>query len=230
MTTTLLWKEYKKTSASSLKTELMKQYSKLVHYVIHRTDLRNAAVLDERDFFQYGILGLSEAIDRFNPTYGVKFETYAIPRIRGMILDELRKLDFIPRSYKEHLKKEIEIENKRRKALQMEEVTLTDYLKEYQKISLSQQVGEDSDTIVEFISNEEDTPVEEIEKENLKEMILKEINALPEKQRLILTLYYYEDINYQEIADILEISVSRVSQIHSDLMKKFKSKISKLID
>jgi RNA polymerase sigma factor for flagellar operon FliA len=229
MTTALLWKEYKKTSDSSLKTELMKQYSKLVYYVIHRTDLRNAAVLDDRDFYQFGILGLSEAIERFNPKFGVKFETYAIPRIRGMILDELRKLDFIPRSYKENLKKEIEKENKRRKACQMEEVTLTDYLKEYQKISLSQQVGEDADQVIEFISNEEDTPDEEIEKKDLKEMILKTINALPEKQRLILTLYYYEDMNYQEIADILEISVSRVSQIHSELMKKFKSKISKLI-
>ncbi len=229
MTTTMLWQKYKKSPSLNLKTELIKQYSKLVHYVIHRTDLRNALVLDDRDFYQYGILGLSEAIDRFNPSFGVKFETYAIPRIRGMILDELRKLDFIPRSYKENLKKEIEKENKLRRATDRDEVTLTDYLKEYQSVSLSQQIGDDTETVVEVISNEEETPAEVIEKEDLKKMILEEINSLPEKQRLILTLYYYEDMNYQEIADVLEISVSRVSQIHTELMKKLKKKLLRLI-
>ncbi|MCX8009610.1 MAG: sigma-70 family RNA polymerase sigma factor [Ignavibacteria bacterium] len=230
MTTANLWQKYKKSPSSILKSELMKQYFKLVYYVIHKTDLRNDQILDERDYYQFGILGLSEAIDRFNPAYGVKFETYAIPRIRGMILDEIRKLDFIPRSYKENLKKELESENATRRKTQRDELTINDYLKEFQTISLSQEVGEDSDTLIELISNQEDSPVEEVEKEDLKGMILKEINSLPEKHRLILTLYYYEDMNYQEIADVLEISVSRVSQIHSDLMKKLKKKISKLVE
>lgn len=229
MTTAMLWKQYKKTKASELKTALIKQYLRLVHYVIHRTELKGAELLNDQDFYQFGILGLSEAIDRYNPNYGVKFETYAIPRIRGMILDELRKLDFIPRSYKESIKKELEEENNRRRESDQCELTITDYLREYHRVSLSQQVGDEEDTVLDLLPSKEETPQEIAERENLREVILDEINKLPERQRLIITLYYYESMNYQEIADILNVSVSRVSQIHTEVINKLKKKLSKIL-
>ncbi|MCX8056283.1 MAG: sigma-70 family RNA polymerase sigma factor [Ignavibacteria bacterium] len=229
MTTTTLWKEYKKTKASELKTALIKQYLRLVHYVLHRTELKGAELLNEQDFYQFGILGLSEAIDRFNPNYGVKFETYAIPRIRGMILDELRKLDFIPRSYKENVKKELEEENARRRENDQYELTISDYLREYQRLSLSQQVGEEDDTILDLLPSKAETPQEIAERENVKELIINEINKLPERQRLIITLYYYEDMNYQEIADVLNVSVSRVSQIHTEVIEKLRKRLRKIL-
>lgn len=229
MTTSMLWHQFKKTKASELKTALIKQYLRLVHYVIHRTELKGSNLLNDQDFYQFGILGLSEAIDRFDPNYGVKFETYAIPRIRGMILDELRKLDFIPRSYKENMKRELDEENARRRENDQYELTLTDYLREYQRLSLSQQIGEDEETVLDFLPSKEETPQEIVERKNQKEMILKEINKLPERQKLIIMLYYYEEMNYQEIADLLNISVSRVSQIHTDVINKLRKKLTKIL-
>jgi len=229
MTTAMLWKEYKKSKSSSLKEALIKQYLRLVYYVIHRTELKGANLLNEKDFYQFGILGLNEAIERFDPNYGVKFETYAIPRIRGMILDELRKLDFIPRSYKESVKKELDEENARRRENDQCELTITDYLREYQKLSLSQQVGEEEDTVLDLLPGDGESPMDIVEKEDLKEIILKEINKLPERQKLVITLYYFEEMNYQEIADLLNISVSRVSQLHTEVINKLRKKLKKLM-
>jgi RNA polymerase sigma factor for flagellar operon FliA len=229
MTTAMLWKEYKKSKSSSLKEALIKQYLRLVYYVIHRTELKGANLLNEQDFYQFGILGLNEAIERFDPNYGVKFETYAIPRIRGMILDELRKLDFIPRSYKESVKKELDEENARRRENDQCELTITDYLREYQKLSLSQQVGEEEDTVLDLLPGDGESPMDIVEKKDLKEIILKEINKLPERQKLVITLYYFEEMNYQEIADLLNISVSRVSQLHTEVINKLRKKLKKLM-
>ena len=86
-----LWSSYKENPSTDLKKQIMLTYLNLVHYVIHKTNLNQNGILDRRDFFQFGIEGLSEAIDRFDPDYGTKFETYAIQRIRGKIYDELRK-------------------------------------------------------------------------------------------------------------------------------------------
>jgi RNA polymerase sigma factor for flagellar operon FliA len=229
MTTAMLWKEYKKSKSSNLKAALIKQYLRLVYYVIHRTELKGANLLNEQDFYQFGILGLNEAIERFDPNYGVKFETYAIPRIRGMILDELRKLDFIPRSYKENVKKELDEENARRRENDQCELTITDYLREYQKLSLSQQIGEEEDTILDLLPGNEETPAEIVEREDIKEIMLQEISKLPERQKLIIMLYYFEEMNYQEIADLLNISVSRVSQLHTEVINKLRKKFKKLM-
>ncbi len=225
MTTAILWKEYKKSKSSNLKSDLIKQYLRLVYYVIHRTDLKGANILDEKDFYQFGILGLNEAIERFDPNYGVKFETYAIPRIRGKILDELRKLDFIPRSYKESIKKKLDEENSRRRQNNQCELNINDYVKEYQKLSLSQQVGDEENTFVDILPSDEKTPMEIVEKQDLKENALKEIEKLPKKQKLIIMLYYFEEMTYQEIADLLNLSISRVSQLHTEVINLLRKKL-----
>lgn len=229
MTTLTLWKAYKKTKSIDIKKALIKQYLKLVYYVINRTDLKEAEILTTEDFYQFGILGLNEAIERYDPKYGVKFETYAIPRIRGMILDELRKIDFIPRSFKEAAKRAIRIENERRKVLDQDELQLTDLLREYQKVSLSQTINDENETVSDLISSTDDLPIDIVEKQNLREVLLECIESLPEKQKLVIMLYYFENMNYQEIADVLNVTVSRVSQIHTEVINKLRNKIKKVL-
>ncbi|MCX8106350.1 MAG: sigma-70 family RNA polymerase sigma factor [Ignavibacterium album] len=199
-----LWREYKLAPTPALKKEIIMKYLNLVHYVIRKTPLSKNQVLDERDFFQYGIEGLSEAVDRFDPDYGTKFETYAIQRIRGKIIDELRKLQ---------------------SKFKTEEgdQTVDNY---YTNLSLNNQIDdEDGYTLAEVIPNDQLTQSEEVEKNEMKEILLNALKGLNERDRLIISLYYYENLNYQEIAKLMNITISRVSQIHSRILKNLKSKL-----
>ncbi|BDQ02840.1 MAG: sigma-70 family RNA polymerase sigma factor [Ignavibacterium sp.] len=199
-----LWREYKLAPTPALKKEIIMKYLNLVHYVIRKTPLSKNQVLDERDFFQYGIEGLSEAVDRFDPDYGTKFETYAIQRIRGKIIDELRKLQ---------------------SKFKTEEgdQTVDNY---YTNLSINNQIDdEDGYTLAEVIPNEQLSQSEEVEKNEMKEILLKALKGLNERDRLIISLYYYENLNYQEIAKLMNITISRVSQIHSRILKNLKSKL-----
>lgn len=199
-----LWREYKLAPTPALKKEIIMKYLNLVHYVIRKTPLSKNQVLDERDFFQYGIEGLSEAVDRFDPDYGTKFETYAIQRIRGKIIDELRKLQ---NKFKTEEGDQI----------------VDNY---YTNLSINNQIDdEDGYTLAEVIPNEQMTQSEEIEKNEMKDILLKALKGLNERDRLIITLYYYENLNYQEIAKLMNITISRVSQIHSRILKNLKSKL-----
>lgn len=199
-----LWREYKLAPTPALKKDIIMKYLNLVHYVIRKTPLSKNQVLDERDFFQYGIEGLSEAVDRFDPDYGTKFETYAIQRIRGKIIDELRKLQ---NKFKTEEGDQI----------------VDNY---YTNLSINNQIDdEDGYTLAEVIPNEQMTQSEEVEKNEMKDILLKALKGLNERDRLIITLYYYENLNYQEIAKLMNITISRVSQIHSRILKNLKSKL-----
>lgn len=199
-----LWKEYKLAPTPALKQEIIMKYLNLVHYVIRKTPLSKNQVLDERDFFQYGIEGLSEAVDRFDPNYGTKFETYAIQRIRGKIIDELRKLQ---NKFKTEEGDQI----------------VDNY---YTNLSINNQIDdEDGYTLAEVIPSEQLTQSEEVEKNEMKEILLNALKGLNERDRLIISLYYYENLNYQEIAKLMNITISRVSQIHSRILKNLKSKL-----
>lgn len=199
-----LWKEYKLAPTPALKKEIIMKYLNLVHYVIRKTPLSKNQVLDERDFFQYGIEGLSEAVDRFDPDYGTKFETYAIQRIRGKIIDELRKLQS---KFKTEDGDQI----------------VDNY---YTNLSINNHIDdEDGYTLAEVIPSEQLTQSEEVEKNEMKEILLKALKELNERDRLIISLYYYENLNYQEIAKLMNITISRVSQIHSRILKNLKSKL-----
>jgi len=197
-----LWSEYKLSPDSELKKKIMMNYTRLVHYVIHNSRFINLDILDDRDYFQFGIEGLSEAIDRFDPDYGTKFETYAIQRIRGKIIDELRKLQ------------------KKRPGADGTNFTT---------ISINSTIDEDENySLSDIIPSDYDTPTEELEKNEAIEFLTGAIKGLPERDRMILSLYYYEHLNYQEISEILSITVSRVSQVHSKIIKTLKVKLAYL--
>jgi RNA polymerase sigma factor FliA len=198
-----LWNEFKVSPNTDLKKKIIMNYTRLVHYVIHHSKFINLDILDSRDYYHFGIEGLSEAIDRFNPDYGTKFETYAIQRIRGKIIDELRKLQ-------------------KKKAVNGEDVF-------FAKISIDNTLDdEDSFTLADVLPSEYDSPVEEVEKQEAIECLTAEIKTLAERDRVILGLYYYEHLNYQEIANVLNITVSRVSQVHSKIIKTLKTKLAYL--
>ncbi|MBZ0199483.1 MAG: sigma-70 family RNA polymerase sigma factor [Ignavibacteriaceae bacterium] len=209
MDTMNLWSAFKTAPTADLKKEIITTYTNLVHYVIHKSKFVNLDILDTRDYFQFGIEGLSEAIDRFDPDYGTKFETYAIQRIRGKILDELRKVQIKPR-----------IKNGDQ---------LTDPY--YSNVSLNNPVdGDDGYMLYEVIPDDSELPLEITEKNEAKEFLLKAIKQLDERDRMIITLYYFENLNYKEIAHILNITVSRVSQIHSRIISSLKTKLVCLQD
>lgn len=199
-----LWTEYKGCPTPALKKQIILNYLNLVHYVIHHSRLVKNNVLDERDFFQYGIEGLSEAVDRFDPDYGTKFETYAIQRIRGKILDELRK---IQNKYKAEEGGQV-IESF------------------YSNISLNNSPDdEEGYTLAETLPNDSELISDTMEKNEMKELLATAIKNLNERDRLLLSLYYYENLNYKEIASLMNITISRVSQIHSKIIKELKSKL-----
>ncbi len=200
MNSNTLWGAYKSNPDSAIKQQIMLQYTNLVHYVIQHSRFIAQAVVDEDDYFQFGIEGLSEAIERFDPEYGTKFETYAIQRIRGKIIDELRKLQ---------AKAMI---GKGRK-IKAHSVSLTE-----------QYDGDEGYQLYEILPNKEQLPEETLAQNEQRDNIMLALKELPERDRLIISLYYYEDLNYKEIAEILNITVSRVSQIHSRVIKELKSK------
>ncbi len=199
-----LWSQFKENPSPILKKQIILNYVNLVHYVIHHSKFGMNNILDERDYFQYGIEGLNEAIDRFDPEYGTKFETYAIQRIRGKIIDELRKLQS--------------------KFKNDDNGTTIDSF--YTNVSLSKAPeDEDGFTLGEVIANDEEPISVTVEKNEMKEYLMEAIKNLNERDRLLLSLYYFENLNYKEIADLMKITVSRVSQMHTRIIKNLKSKL-----
>ena len=205
-----LWAEYKSVPTTGLKKQIMINYTNLVHYVIHNSKFMNLNVVEEKDYFQFGVEGLSEAIERFDPNFGTKFETYAIQRIRGKIIDELRKLQIKPR---------------------------TNYLNQdptkviYKNVSIDQSYDADeSFTLADVIPSEYELPDDEYNQNEKRNLLIEAIKELNERDRIIITLYYYEHMNYKEIAKVLDITVSRVSQLHSKIMKELRKKIEKQYD
>ena len=206
MSNTDLWCEYKESPTTEIKKKIVVTYANLVHYVIHNSKFINYDVFEDKDYFQFGIEGLSEAIDRFDPDYGTKFETYALQRIRGKILDEIRK---------------VQSKNKPYSNSDIMAVNL----------SLNKSVSdEDGFMLYEVLPDENEVPDETAENNEAKELLVKALQELEERDRLIITLYYYEHLNYKEIAKLLGITVSRVSQVHSKILTKLKSKLAYLHD
>ncbi|MBU1097647.1 MAG: RNA polymerase subunit sigma [Ignavibacteriae bacterium HGW-Ignavibacteriae-2] len=209
MDTNTLWAEYKAQPNTLLKKKIILSYTNLVHYVIHHSKFATMNIFDDRDYFQFGIEGLNEAVDRFDPDFGTKFETYAIQRIRGKIIDELRKAQIKPRILSREDSNQVQ----------------------YSNVSLNQPINqEDGSMLYEVLPADVETPDFETEKIEAKEKLIEAIKNLNERDRMIITLYYFEHLSYKEIADVLDISVSRISQIHSKIIENLKSMLGDLND
>jgi RNA polymerase sigma factor for flagellar operon FliA len=198
------------------------------------------------DLISAGIIGLLEAMEKYDVNRGIKLNTFAYMRIRGAMIDELRSKDWFPRSARSKAKKIGEVvrklENKLGRYPKEEEVAaelnidLDDYLtmlKDYGNLSivsiedLSETAGEDKDRIIRYIVDESDDPEQYAEFAEMERILADELDKIPERQKLVLTLYYHEDMNMKEIAKALGITEARVCQIHSQALLNLRASMKK---
>lgn len=234
-----LWEQYSKTRTAELREKLIIEYSQLVKLVSGRLSMYLGYNVEYEDLVSYGIFGLIDAIDKYDFNKNVKFETYASLRIRGAILDQIRKMDWIPRSVRQKQKKidaamaKIEIESghvatDEELAAELE-ITVEELdnwngqTKVTNLISLDDFVEQGSEIKMDATHNSHfEQPEAVVEKEELTRVIETAIGELTEKERSVVLFYYYEDLSLKEISKVLDVSESRVSQLHTKALQKMK--------
>lgn len=239
-----LWREYLSTKDPKIKEKLIKRYIPLVKYIVSRMEVAFPRGFDEEDLISVGIIGLLEAIDRFDPERNVKFETFASLRIKGAIIDELRRIGWMPRTVHEKVKKLEEARLTLFKKLgrdPTDEEVMTHLnlsQKDYEKLLEDARVLTlfPLDSLLEL--EDEEVPIKEvvgdptqvsvgqaIEEEELVEDLAKAISELPERERTVITLYYYEGLTLKEIGEVLGVSEARVCQLHSSAILKLRTRL-----
>ena len=243
-----MWKKYKRTNSPHLKEEIVKKYLYLVKYVAGRVAISLPPNVEFNDLVSYGILGLFDAITKYDVSQGNKFETYAVSRIRGSIMDELRKLDWAPRllrkkaSEVEKMCKELE-EKYGRLATDHELATAlnisTDELNSiYSDLNSTSFLSldevwqnDDGNKPISRLQTIEDSLITNqfnyVNQSEVKEILATVIDELPEKEKLVIVLYYYENLTLREIGEILDVSESRVCQIHTKVVTRLRSHLLK---
>ena len=239
-----MWVEYSNTGSTSIREKIILEYAPLVKIVAGRLHMYLGYNVEYDDLVSYGIFGLIDAIDRFDHSKDIKFETYASLRIRGAILDQIRKMDWIPRTIRQKQKKidqvikEIETATGRSatdeeiaKKLEISEEEYTEWqsqMKVTGVVSLNEYLEQGGPEL----ANEKgknsgrfDAPEDVVEQAELKEKLKDALTILTEKEQKVILLYYYEDLTLKEISNILEVSESRVSQLHTKALQKMKKKL-----
>lgn len=243
-----LWEDYKLTASPRARDKLILQYSPLVKYVAGRVSSGLPANIEQADLVSYGIFGLIDAIEKFEPGRGNKFETYAISRIRGAIIDELRAIDWVPRSVR-YKAREIEkaiakLESELNRVPTDPEIagqmgiSVSELRSLYQQISFVSLValdelmtvgGEKGDSMP-LIETLQDTgtadPVAAFESEEMKRILLEAINKLPDREKIVVTLYYYEGLTLAEIGQVLGVTESRICQMHTKAVLQLRSRMA----
>lgn len=244
-----LWSSYRTGKDQAIRDYFVRQYAPLVKYVAGKVAIRMPGSVEFDDLVGYGVFGLFDAIEKFDPSKHVKFKTYAVTRIRGAIFDELRSNDWVPRSVRQKAR-EVEDTVRQLEATLGRAATDAEIaaemklpLKEFQdlllKISSTSVMSlndlrynsEDSDrvSIVESIESPPDMNPESIaERDEIKRVMLEALRELPEKEQRVLALYYYEDLTLREIGEVLEVTESRVSQLHTKAILRLRGKLTNL--
>lgn len=237
-----LWEEYSKNPTQELREKLIVEYAPLVRVVAGRLSMYLGYNVEYDDLVSYGIFGLIDAIDKFDLGKDVKFETYASLRIRGAILDQIRKMDWIPRTVRQKQKKIEEaiktVETRTGKNASDEEIARElgiagDELNEWQSqlkvtnvVSLNEFVEQGGEPVMDAQSNSHFVqPEEAVAEEELKKVLEETMELLTEKEQKVILLYYYEELTLKEISNILEVSESRVSQLHTKALLKMRRKM-----
>src|SRR3954471_6292533 len=242
-----LWRRYKADASNRAREQLVVAYSPLVKYVAGRMSSGLPAHVEEADLISYGLIGLINAIERFDPDREIKFETYAISRIKGAIIDELRAMDWVPRSVRARAR-DIEraiasLEAKLHRAPTDEEIAeklgittdeLDDSLTDISRSSIAAlaelwTVSSGSGDQVSLIDTIEDEhgpqPAQALDATELREALGDAISRLPEREKLVVTLYYYEELTLREIGEVLGVTESRVSQLHTKAILRLKARL-----
>ncbi len=239
-----LWQEYfQDKNNKTLRDTLIVQYIYLIRYVVGRVKITLPATISIEDIAGYGVEGLINAVERFSPQKNTRFETYALIRIRGTILDKIRAEDFLPRSVRKKIKDIKDAQELLKQ--QLGRVPTTSEVAEYMDMDpekITQLLSEDTvmtsiydkrgnaDDSVEIIDTIEDThkltPHEEVEEKNVKSELEKALKRLPERERIIMVLYYQENMTLKEIGATINMSESRVCQLHAQGIMKLKNILS----
>ncbi len=232
-----LWEIYQDNRSPELREQIILEYAPLVKVVAGRLSMYLGYNVEYDDLVSYGVFGLIDAIDKFDRNKEVKFETYASLRIRGAILDQIRKMDWIPRTVRQKQKKideaikKIEMQTGKN-ALEediAQELGVSDselqewrsQLKVTNVVSLNEFIEQGSEPVMDARNNSHFIqPEERIQETELKEKLQEAMQLLTEKERRVILLYYYEDLTLKEISKILEVSESRVSQLHTKALAK----------
>jgi RNA polymerase sigma factor for flagellar operon FliA len=244
-----LWADYKANGTRDARERLILHYSPLVKFVAGRVAAGLPQSIEQSDLVSYGIFGLIDAIDKFDPGRGFKFETYAISRIKGAIIDELRSIDWVPRSVRAKARAieraYSELENELHRSPDDDEVaskldmSRSELAQTLSQISLTGLVALDellqasstdrsgSATVGDTIAADGvHDPVEAYEVDEMKHLLADAINRMPDRERLVLTLYYYEGLTLAEIGSILSVTESRVCQIHTKAILQLRGRMS----
>jgi RNA polymerase sigma factor FliA len=240
-----LWAEYKRTASRELRDKLIVRYSPLVKYVAGRVSVGLPHTIEQADLVSYGIFGLIDAIEKFDHQRSIKFETYAITRVKGAIIDELRSIDWVPRSVRakaraiekayakleaDHLRTPTDAEVARELGLSEEELQA-----QFSQISFVGIVALDevlaggergeSTTLGDTLADRRDGPMQAFEVEEMKQILAGAINRLGDREKIVLTLYYYEGLTLAEIGQVLGVTESRVCQIHTKAVLQLRSRM-----
>ena len=237
----------KKTVSLIEKNKLIVKYTPLIRFIAKKILVRLPSNIELEDLVSSGVIGLMDAIDKYDSSRDNKFKTYAEFRIRGAILDELRSQDWVPRSIRDKAKMleraHLELESELGRVPKEEEIAerlgiqMEDYfillnqvrsvniisIDEVQTFSLS-----DKKSLFDLLQKE-NTPFGDMSVKSLKKIVNKAIGELPERQRMVLSLYYYEGLNLKKIGIILKVTESRVSQLHAQAVGKLKSKLKRIL-
>ncbi len=244
----VLWLEYDKNRENKIvRDKLIVQYMYLIKYVVGRLRMNLPGTISTDDISGYGVEGLINAIERFKPSKGVRFETYALLRIRGAIIDRIRSQDWVPRGTQRRFKKIQQTKNKLQielgraptsqeiaQELETTKEKIDAAMAEMETNSMvsiyDSRGGSDSSDSMEIIDTIQDTkatdPLAELEQVDFKKQLSMALNKLPEREKLILALYYHKNMTLKEIGETISISESRVCQLHSQAIMKLRKILS----
>lgn len=233
-----LWLEYQQTRKVETREKLIERYLPLVKLVASRIAISLPQYVDKDDLISNGFFGLLDAIEKFDPMRAIKFETYAVVRIRGSMLDAIRAQDWVPTSVRQKAKQYeqtvSQLENKLCRVATDNEIAQALNITLNELYTLLNQLN--ACTIVpleEFIKTETSSshlanPSEQIEVEEVKQALAKAIDKLPEKEKLVVTLYYYEGLTLKEISLIMKLSEARISQLHTKSIFRLRGALSRI--
>ena len=244
-----LWHEFKKTKSSAIRDKFIRQYMPLVKYVAGKVSSGMPESVEFDDLVGFGQFGLLDAINKYDPDRNIKFKTYAVTRIRGAIFDELRELDWVPRSVRQKSREIedtiVELEARLGRTASDGEIakamgmTESEYENTIMKVSGTSILslndvwysGDDSEhmSIGDNIEAPNSlNPDVIVEREEIRKVIIQAISELPENEKQVIVLYYHEDLTFKEIGQVLKVSESRISQLHSKANVRLRAKLTSL--
>jgi len=241
-----LWADYKTTASRAARDRLIVHYSPLVKYVAGRVSVGLPQNIEQADLVSYGIFGLIDAIDKFDTDRNIKFETYAIARIKGAIIDELRSIDWVPRSVRAKaravekaysaLESSLHRTPSDAEVAEQMQISVTELQAIFNQVSFVGLVALDemlsggergeSATLGDTLPDRGEGPVAAFEMEEMKQILASAINRLGDREKIVLTLYYYEGLTLADIGDVLGVTESRVCQIHTKAVLQLRSRMA----